>query len=174
MFGSLVSAILIFSTIQNFFSKINCEDITTNVTAKYTQNSASTELIVSDIYEATIVCIMSQQGELPVNFEIVKPALKLAIEHTRHQYPHLRFTLVARKDHNPCLLNFAGALAAEEFYMRKVSVFMGPACSSALDPVARMASYWNVPVFTAGGIEVGFSRKNIYSSLTRMSFSLGK
>ncbi len=133
----------------------------------------STDMIVSENYDATVVCIMTQQAELPVYYEVVKPALQLAINEAHRRFPHLRFNLVARKDHNPCLSNFAGALAAEEFYLRKVSVFIGPACSFALDPVARMASYWNVPVFTGGGIGVEFSRKNIYTSLTRMAFSLG-
>jgi atrial natriuretic peptide receptor A len=72
-----------------------------------------------------------------------------------------------------CEKNYAGALAAEEFYLRKVDVLIGPACSVALDTVARMASSWNIPIFTAGGIGAEFSNKALYSSLTRLSFSLG-
>lgn len=70
--------------------------------------------------------------------------------------------------------NYAAALAAEEYYLRKVSVFIGPACGVALDACARMASYWNVPIMTAGGVGHEFSRKNIYTTLTRLAFSLGK
>jgi len=64
-------------------------------------------------------------------------------------------------------------LAAEKFYNSKVNVFIGPICTIALDPVARMASYWNVPVFTAGGVGVDFSNKRTFTTLTRMAFSLG-
>lgn len=35
-----------------------------------------------------------------------------------------------------------------------------------------MASQWNLPVLTAGGIEDVFRNKKIFSSLTRLSFSL--
>jgi atrial natriuretic peptide receptor A len=92
---------------------------------------------------------------------------------TDRRYLHLHFNLVARKDHNPCLNSYAGSLATEEFYLRQVSVFIAPTCSFALDPVARMASFWNVPILTGGGIGVEFSRKNYYTSLTTMVFSLG-
>lgn len=37
-----------------------------------------------------------------------------------------------------------------------------------------MAAYWRVPVFTAGGIGVEFNDKNIYSTLTRLAFSLDR
>lgn len=35
-----------------------------------------------------------------------------------------------------------------------------------------MASHWQLPILTAGGIEDIFSNKRIFSSLTRLSFSL--
>lgn len=53
------------------------------------------------------------------------------------------------------------------------TALVGPACGAALNSVGRMASHWDVPVFTAGGIEDHFSNKNIFRSLTRLSFSLG-
>lgn len=137
------------------------------------RRQSSTGLTVSNINEAVIVSIMARQAELPAPFEVVKPALQLAMERVKLKYPHLRFRLVARKDDNACINNYVGAMAAEEYFLKKVSVFIGPICSLALDPVARMASYWNVPIFTAGGIGIEFSKKSIYSSLTRMAFSLG-
>ena len=145
---------------------------TPNVTI-YPPRRQTTDLIVSELNDVHIVLLMAQQAELPIYFEVVKPALDLAIEKVQRLYPHLRFYLIARKDDRPCISNVAGAIAAEEYYLRKVSAFIGPSCSLALDPVARMASYWNVPVFTAGGIGVEFSKKNTYTSLTRMAFSLG-
>ncbi len=158
---------------QNNLLDINNETLKLANTTLFPPRRQSTDMIVSEKFDATVVCIMTQQAELPVYFEVVKPALQLAINEAHRRFPHLRFNLVARKDNNPCLNSFAGALAAEEFYLREVSVFIGPACSFALDPVARMASYWNVPILTGGGIGVEFSRKNYYTSLTRMAFSLG-
>ncbi|XP_054159951.1 atrial natriuretic peptide receptor 3-like [Oppia nitens] len=134
----------------------------------------STDLILSDVNDVHILLLMSQQAELPVFFEVVKPALQLAIDRVKVMYQNLRFKLIARKDDRPCHSNVAGAVAAEEFYLRRVDVIIGPACSMALDPVARMASYWNIPIYTAGGIGIEFSRKNTYTSLTRMAFSLDR
>jgi hypothetical protein len=95
------------------------------------------------------------------------------------------------------LRNNGGAFAAEQYYMsanpiagmfkvkrqvcrhrftdrsRSQSALIGPACGAALNSVGRMASHWDIPVFTAGGIEDNFSNKNIFRSLTRLSFSLG-
>lgn len=49
---------------------------------------------------------------------------------------------------------------------------MGPACSASLNSVGRMASHWNLPILTAGGIEDIFANKKVFSTLTRLSFSL--
>lgn len=37
-----------------------------------------------------------------------------------------------------------------------------------------MASFWNVAAYTAGGLDDSFSRKSIYATLTRLSFSLDR
>lgn len=117
--------------------------------------------------------IFGDRSELPVYTTLMTPALRLATDEVNRRFPHLRFSLVTR-DTGECQKNHAGAVAAEEYFLRKVSVFVGPACGLSLDSVGRMASYWNVPVCTAGGVGVEFGRKNVYSTLTRMAFSLGK
>lgn len=55
-----------------------------------------------------------------------------------------------------------------------IHAIFGPACDEALDQVARMAGYWNIPIFTAGGFDASFSDKSIYPTLTRLSFSLDR
>lgn len=124
--------------------------------------------------EAVISALFVAQAELPVTFELVKPAMDLAIIDAKKRYPKLKFKLNARKMNTSCFENRIAAFAAEDYFMKKVSVFIGPACSLALDPVARMAAHWNVPVLTAGGIGLEFAKKDLYTSLTRMAFSLGK
>ncbi|KAG9510122.1 Receptor-type guanylate cyclase gcy-17, partial [Fragariocoptes setiger] len=46
---------------------------------------------------------------------------------------------------------------------------LGPTCDFMLDLVARMASYWSVPIYNGGAIEASFSHKNVYTTLTRLS-----
>lgn len=125
-------------------------------------------------YEAHLVGLFTASSELPVFHEVIKPALDLAVEEAERRYPLIKFKISLRRGSNDCQRNYAGAYAAEEFYVRKVDAFIGPACSLALDAVGRMASYWNVPIFTAGGIGVEFSNKALFSTLTRLSFSLGE
>lgn len=123
--------------------------------------------------EIVFVLLISEQRELPIYYEVMKPSLELAIDNVRQKYPHLKFQLTALRDNNTCEENVLGALAAEEFYLRKVSVLIGPICSRAVDPVGRLASFWKVPLITAGGVGVEFSNKDLFKTLTRISFSLG-
>ena len=124
-------------------------------------------------YEAHVVGVFSATSELPIQQDVMQVTLEMAAEEAERRYPNIKFRVSVRRGLKSCEKNYAGALAAEEFYRRKVDVIIGPACSLALDTVARMASYWNIPVFTAGGIGAQFSNKHLYSSLTRLSFSLG-
>lgn len=125
-------------------------------------------------YEAHVVGLFAGSSDLPIYHNLIKPTLEMAAEEAERRYPRIKFKVSVRKGVNVCEKNVAGALAAEEFYQRKVDAFIGPACSAALDTVARMASYWNVPIFTAGGIATEFSDKRLYSSLIRLSFSMGQ
>lgn len=40
-----------------------------------------------------------------------------------------------------------------------VIAFIGPACAFALEPVARLAAYWNTPIITGMGDQVSFTTK---------------
>lgn len=129
---------------------------------------------LSSPFQASLVGIFVAESELPIYFEIIKPTLHLAAEEATRRYPNIFFNIVVRNGSNTCYTNVAGVYAAEEYYIRKATAFIGPSCSLALDTVARMASYWNIPVFTGGGISDSFANKGIFSSLTRLSFSLSK
>lgn len=48
-------------------------------------------------------------------------------------------------------------LAADMHFLDDVIAFIGPACAFALEPVARLASYWNTPVITGMGDQVQMS-----------------
>ncbi|RWS01056.1 atrial natriuretic peptide receptor 1-like protein, partial [Dinothrombium tinctorium] len=128
----------------------------------------------SHVFEVYLVALFVADSELPVSQETTYPALVLAAEEANRRYEHINFNLVLKNSSKSCFINDAGVLAAEQYYLDQVHAFIGPACSIALNTVGRMASYWNVPVFTAGGIGAEFSDKSIFSTLTRLSFSADK
>lgn len=49
----------------------------------------------------------------------------------------------------------APGLAADMHFRDNVIAFIGPACAFALEPVARLAAYWNSPIITGMGDQVG-------------------
>lgn len=48
----------------------------------------------------------------------------------------------------------APGLAADMHFKNDVIAFVGPACAFALEPVARLAAYWNSPIITGMGDQV--------------------
>ncbi|KAL3842511.1 hypothetical protein ACJMK2_020515 [Sinanodonta woodiana] len=56
------------------------------------------------------------------------------------------------------------------YYKQNIRAIIGPACTYALDAVARLAFYWNIPVFTGLGDGGIFENKTEYPTLTRLSY----
>lgn len=54
-----------------------------------------------------------------------------------------------------CSGALAPGLAADMHFISDVIAFVGPACLFALEPVARLAAYWNTPIITGMGDQVG-------------------
>lgn len=50
----------------------------------------------------------------------------------------------------------APGLAADMHFRDNVIAFIGPACAFALEPVALLAAYWNIPIITGMGDQVLF------------------
>lgn len=50
----------------------------------------------------------------------------------------------------------APGLAADMHFRDNVIAFIGPACAFALEPVARLAAYWNTPIITGMGDQVNY------------------
>lgn len=70
----------------------------------------------------------------------------------------------------------APGLAADMHFISDVIAFVGPACLFALEPVARLAAYWNTPIITGMGDQVMFtsifpSTKTNYNSFIHYFFS---
>ena len=57
-----------------------------------------------------------------------------------------------------CSGSAAPGLAADMHFQANVIAFIGPACAFALEPVAKLAAYWNTPIITGMGDQVPFSQ----------------
>nr|XP_027201054.1 atrial natriuretic peptide receptor 1-like isoform X2 [Dermatophagoides pteronyssinus] len=137
-------------------------------------DSSNPIYLIHPIHNVTVLMIISNQNELPVHYETLKPTMELALDDVRMKYPHLNFNLITRRDHHDCESNLLGAIVAEHYFKDKIDALIGPICTKGLEQVARLASYWRLPLMTAGGVGLQFSDKSIYKTLTRVSFSLEK
>ncbi|CAJ0571492.1 unnamed protein product, partial [Mesorhabditis spiculigera] len=61
------------------------------------------------------------------------------------------------------------AVAAEMFHVQKARAFIGPYCATELESVAKMATFWNIPLISYGSTSSGMSDKAIYKTLARIS-----
>lgn len=51
-------------------------------------------------------------------------------------------------------VKIAPGLAGDMHFRDEVIAFIGPSCAFALEPVARLAAYWNTPIITGMGDQV--------------------
>ena len=63
-------------------------------------------------------------------------------------YNMQKVTNVCLRDLSLRLSFVLAAIASDLYHNMGVVAFIGPGCTPALDPVGRMAAYWNVPVIT--------------------------
>ncbi|KAF8371533.1 gcy-23 [Pristionchus pacificus] len=69
-----------------------------------------------------------------------------------------------------CGDSFEGvAVGADMYHVQKVRAFIGPYCNTELDAVAKMATFWNIPVIGYIASSNQFADKNIYKTLARVS-----
>lgn len=130
-----------------------------------------------DSVEIHLVGSFVQEKSQLIHYEIMKPALELAVEEVNKKYNSslVSFKLTMVADAETCYDTHVGGLISQIHYgSEPINALFGPACEISLDQAARMASYWNVPVFTAGGWSTEFSDKSTYGTLTRLSYSLDR
>lgn len=65
-----------------------------------------------------------------------------------------------------CSGSAAPGLAADMHFRANVIAFIGPACAFALEPVAKLAAYWNTPIITGMGDQVSIILIRCSSSKT--------
>ncbi|KAI6239704.1 Guanylate cyclase [Aphelenchoides fujianensis] len=69
-----------------------------------------------------------------------------------------------------CGDSFEGvAVAASMYHVEKVRAFIGPYCNTELEAVAKMASFWNIPVISYMPTTTALNDRTIYKTLARIS-----
>ncbi|CAI5449571.1 unnamed protein product [Caenorhabditis angaria] len=61
------------------------------------------------------------------------------------------------------------AVGADMYHVQGVRAFIGPYCNAELDAVAKMATFWNIPIVGYMASSNTFADKNIYKTLARVS-----
>lgn len=114
-----------------------------------------------------------ERAEFPLSKLLFKLTLKLALEQVERAlaWRGVKISLNLRSA-NTCTKQFAGALAAEEYYTRRTRLLIISGCDDAIKSVSRLASVWQIPLMTAAGFSADFNDKQTHRSLTRVSFSL--
>ncbi|XP_013785353.1 atrial natriuretic peptide receptor 1-like, partial [Limulus polyphemus] len=123
----------------------------------------------------TFVGIFTEMdGELQYEYHVVKSAVDVAVKKAQTMYPALRFRITSYNSSSRSINAHAVVLAAKEHCSQQVSCFVGPSASPELEPVAKMAASWNTPICTAGGMDVEFLDKRLFSTLLRNGIILSR
>ncbi|CAJ0928991.1 unnamed protein product, partial [Mesorhabditis belari] len=61
------------------------------------------------------------------------------------------------------------AVGADMYHVQGVRAFIGPYCNAELDAVAKMATFWNIPIIGYMASSNQFADKTIYKTLARVS-----
>ncbi|CAD7076674.1 unnamed protein product [Hermetia illucens] len=116
--------------------------------------------------------LMASHLNSPFDLERCGPAVDLALERVNEEFlgAHKIRLRKVQGSYPSCSGAKAPGLAADMHFRDDVIAFIGPACAFALEPVARLAAYWNTPIITGMGDQGMFKDKSKYPTLTRMSY----
>ncbi|XP_050550728.1 atrial natriuretic peptide receptor 1 [Spodoptera frugiperda] len=97
--------------------------------------------------------LMASRLDSPFDLERCGPAVDLALDKVNEKFlAHHGIELQKVQGSYPsCSGAIAPGLAADMHFKDDVIAFIGPACAFALEPVARLAAYWNTPIITGMG-----------------------
>lgn len=139
--------------------------------AENTTSSSSSSS--SSMLHIQVTAIHIDKSEFPLSKLLFKLTLKLALDSAKERLESRRIKLLLSvRSANTCSRQYAGAVAAEEYYLKKTRLFILSGCDDAIRGVSRLASAWRVPVMTAAGFGADLNDKTIYKSLIRVAFSL--
>ncbi|KAH9495861.1 Nitrogen permease reactivator protein, partial [Bulinus truncatus] len=139
--------------------KTGTENIDTDtwaLMAKFIVTMASACFLYTNVKAVTdikIGILLINDTSVPYSIQRTGPAISIAMETVNARtLIGYRLVPVIRVYDHLCDPRFASGAAAELHYVDQVKAIVGPGCSNALDHVARLAGYWNIPVVT--GLEV--------------------
>ncbi|XP_037950406.1 receptor-type guanylate cyclase gcy-28 [Teleopsis dalmanni] len=97
--------------------------------------------------------LMASHLDSPFDLERCGPAVDLALEVINEDFlkQHNITLKKVQASYPSCSGERAPGLAADMHFKNDVIAFIGPACAFALEPVARLAAYWNTPIITGMG-----------------------
>uniref|UniRef100_A0A034VK64 Atrial natriuretic peptide receptor 1 n=2 Tax=Bactrocera dorsalis TaxID=27457 RepID=A0A034VK64_BACDO len=97
--------------------------------------------------------LMASHLDSPFDLERCGPAVDLALDVINREFlkPHKIKLRKVQANYPSCSGAKAPGLAADMHFKNDVIAFIGPACAFALEPVARLAAYWNSPIITGMG-----------------------
>ncbi|ESO97952.1 hypothetical protein LOTGIDRAFT_153062 [Lottia gigantea] len=127
---------------------------------------------VTSVTEIKIGTLLISEHHAPYTMERVGPALDVAFDEINSNILNESYKLVQVKVayDNICNARYATGVASKLYYEEKIVALIGPACSYALDGVARLAGFWNIPIVTGLGDGGMFKNKTDYPTLTRFSY----
>lgn len=127
----------------------------------------------SSYFHIQVAAIHVDKSEFPLSKLLFKLTLRLALESVEKRLSQQRVKLsVSVRSATTCSRQYAGAVAADEYYTKRARLFIVSGCDDAIRAVSRLASRWQVPVMTAAGFGLDLSDKSIHRTLIRVAFSL--
>ncbi|XP_033751983.1 atrial natriuretic peptide receptor 1-like [Pecten maximus] len=126
----------------------------------------------SSVKEFYVGVAMIYDANTPYDVERVGPAIDIAIDKVNRDILNSSYRVVKIERHygSVCSNSRASGMVADLYYRHDIVALIGPACPYALDPVARLANYWNIPVITGLGDGGIFKNKTDYPTLTRLAY----
>ncbi|XP_049817184.1 atrial natriuretic peptide receptor 1 [Aethina tumida] len=102
--------------------------------------------------------LMASHLDSPFDLERCGPAVDMALEEVNEKLlaQHKIRLRKVQASYPSCSAALAPGLSADMHFLSDVIAFVGPACLFALEPVARLAAYWNTPIITGMGDQPPF------------------
>ncbi|CAH1786475.1 unnamed protein product [Owenia fusiformis] len=131
--------------------------------------------LIFEIYgitEINVGVLIIDDDDSPYSIKRTGAAVDLAIAKVNSEILNSDFNLTVHKQPygGGCTAAKAPGKAADLYYNEGIAALIGPACTSALEPVARLAGYWNIPIVTGLGDYGIFKNKTNFPTLTRMAY----
>lgn len=117
--------------------------------------------------------IFVAKSEFPLSSLLFRLTLQLAVQAVNKRLaPRKVQVKLSIRSASTCQRQYAGALAAEEFHLRRARLFIVSGCDDAIRAVSSLASKWQLPVMTGAGFGPDLDNKSLHKHLIRVAFSL--